>query len=130
VDHYISIEALLQLRNLLHDVSLEHNRVVPVGFIEGRRDDVLGHAVEFVCELVLHGWPGRGEALICHTSQQQRFAVERLVELELFALRPAVELEGPARMLEAFTSSRGLHHTIERDEFSDDDPAHLYPPSR
>jgi hypothetical protein len=48
--------------------------------------------------------------------------VSRLVELELVSVVTAVELEGPARVLEVGFAARRLHHAIERYEFRHNDP--------
>src|SRR6266516_4060303 len=65
------------------DVAPQHGRVVPLGFLEGRGDDVLGHGVELVSELAVPRRPGGSEALVGHPPQQQGLGREGLVELEL-----------------------------------------------
>src|SRR5918998_6806172 len=129
VDHNVPSKALPQPRDLLHHVALEHRRVVPIeGLLEGRGDDVLGHGVELVGDLALHRGPGRGEALVGHTSQQQRLGVQGLVELELLELLPAFGLEGPARVPEVLASAWRLDDTVQRNVLGCDYLSHLDPP--
>ena len=100
VDDDVAVLLLLQLRDFLHDVALQHRRVVPLGLIQGRGDDVLGHVVELVGELAVPRRPGLGKALVGHAPQQQGLGRERFVELELVALVAAADLEAPASVLE------------------------------
>jgi hypothetical protein len=51
--------------------------------------------------------------LIGHPPQQQSFGVAGLVELELVALLPAIDLEGPTCVLKVLAAARGLHDTVE-----------------
>src|SRR5215469_2038748 len=55
---------LLQLRDLAQHVASQHRRVVPAGMLEGRGHDVLGDAVEPVCQLTTARWPPRSEPVI------------------------------------------------------------------
>jgi hypothetical protein len=114
-----------QLRDVLDEVAAQHRRVVPLRILEGRRDDVLRHVVELVRELAGHLRPGRGKALVGHAPEEQGVGLERLVELELLALRPAVDLERPAAVLEVLAAARRLHDPVQRNELGYDDPSHL-----
>src|ERR671911_349520 len=82
---------------------------------KGRGDDVLGHGVKLIRELALHRRPCRGEAIVGHTSQQQRLGVQGLVELEPVALLSAIDLEGPSGVLEVLASARRLDDAVQRD---------------
>src|SRR5215211_9265367 len=77
---------LAQAADFLHEVTAEDRRVAPLGRAQGRRDDVLGHAVELVGEFSRPRRPGGGESLIGPAPQQQRLRLEGLVYLELIAL--------------------------------------------
>ena len=82
------------------EVSAEDVRVRPLRILEGRRDDVLGHAVELVGELAVPLRPRCGEPLVGDTAEQERLGVERLLELELPALLALSDLERPTAVLE------------------------------
>src|SRR5437016_651099 len=56
--------------------------------------------------------------------EQQGVGVEGLVELELVALLPPIELEAPASVPEVLGPARVLHHAVERDELGHHDPRH------
>src|SRR6266536_691038 len=101
-DQDVLARLLLQLRHLRGDVPADDARVGPLGLVQGRRDDVLGHRVHPVGEadVVGHRRPGLGEALVGQAPQELRVAGEQLVELELGRLL-APERERPlARLLE------------------------------
>lgn len=71
------------------------------GVLDGRGNDVLGHAVHLVAELAgLHRRPGGRESLVGPAAKQQRVARLQLAPLELRCFF-AEELERPlARLLE------------------------------
>src|SRR6201995_840692 len=73
--------------------------------------------------------PCIGEAVVGHSTQEERLGIEHLVVLELVALLPALNLEHPAPVLEILRSARILHHAIQRNELGDNDPSHPLPPS-
>src|SRR3981081_4453183 len=95
VDNDVAALLLPQLPDLLDEVPLQYPRVVPLGLIQGRGDDVLGHAVELVGKLAVSRWPGCGETFVRHPSQQQCLGREGFVELELVALLSAADFEAP-----------------------------------
>ncbi len=111
-------------------VEADHRRVVPLGILERRGDEVLRHGVELVGEIALARGPGRGEALVGDAAEQERVARHHLVELELVPVRPALELERPTAVLVALGPARILDDAVERDELGDDDLAHDVPPLR
>src|SRR6266540_669406 len=123
---------LLEPGDLVDDVVPDHGRVVPLGLVQRGRHDVLGHAVHLLAELagVGHGRPGGGEPLVGHASQEEGVGRQRLVELELGAIVPLLELEGPASVLEGLRSTRVLHHAVQAHELRHDDLAHAAPPCR
>src|SRR5258705_1364796 len=126
VDDDVAVLLLPQLSDFLHDVALQHRRVVPLGLIQSRGDDILGHAVELVGELAFPRWPGLGKALVGHAPQQQGLGRERFVELELVALVSAADLEAPTSLTEVLGPARVLHDAVQRYEFRYDDPSHGY----
>ena len=98
-DEDVSRHLLLELRDLAGDVAADHRRVLPrgIGVGERGRDDVLGHAVHLLAEVVgAHRRPRLGEALVGDPAEQLRVGRHQLVVLELVAVLAAVELEHPA----------------------------------
>jgi hypothetical protein len=108
----ISAALLLQLRNLVHHVALQHRRVVPVGIFEGRGHDVLGHAVQPVGQLATPGWPPSGQPLVAPPTQQQRLCTQRLVERELAELWAVLDQADPAAAAEALVAGRVLDDSV------------------
>jgi hypothetical protein len=95
--------------------------VFPFGVLERRRDDELRHRVELVGELALSVRPRAREALVGPAADQQCVGLARLLQLELVAVVPAVELEAPAGILEVRLASGRLHHAVERYELRHND---------
>src|SRR5437762_14272779 len=84
---------------------------------EARGHDVLGHAVQPVCELAGPGSPPSPEELVAAPTQQPCLGTQRVVERDLvpFFEVLAPELDEPAAALEAFLAVRVLDDSIERD---------------
>jgi hypothetical protein len=129
-DEDVTRELLLQLADFLSEIALEHRRAVPLGVLEGRRDDELGHLVHLLPELAraVHCRPGLGKALIRHTPEKLRVARHQLVELELVALVTAVELERPTAVAELLRPAGILHDTVQCHELCHNQLAHGSPP--
>ena len=53
VDDDVPVDLPLRLLDLFGEVAAEHGGVVPLGILQCRRHDVLGHAVELVGELAV-----------------------------------------------------------------------------
>ena len=53
IDDDLPVQTLLQVSHPIHDVALQDGGVAPVGFDEGRRDDVLGQVVQPVRPLAV-----------------------------------------------------------------------------
>ena len=127
-DDDLSVELLLELRDLGHHVALDDRRVVPLGILEGRRHDVLGHAVQPVRELAAPGSPAQPEELVASPAEQPRLGAERLLERDLVPLLEvlAAELDEPAAEPEALLAVGVLDHAIERDVLraAHHDPSH------
>src|SRR6201747_2721340 len=123
-DH--AVDLALDLGDLLGEVAGEHRRVVPLPRLERGGDDVLRHRIHLVGEpgVVAHPRPGGGKALVGATAQQLRLGLVELVELELVALVPALDREGPAGVLVVLASARRLDHSVQRDALGYDAPAH------
>src|SRR5213078_1530285 len=103
-DDDFPVELLLQLRDLVKHVALQHRRVGPVGILEGRGSDVLGHAVQPVRQLATPGWPPRSEPLVAPPAQQQGLGAQRLVERELAEPWAVFDQADPAAGPEAFVT--------------------------
>src|SRR5205823_1105119 len=116
-DDDLSVEFLLQLRDLGHYIALEHRRVVPVGMFEGGGHDVLGHVVQPVRQVATPGSPPCPEELVASSTQQPCLGAQRLVKRDLVPLFEvlAPELDEPAAEPEALLTVRVLDHSIERD---------------
>jgi hypothetical protein len=65
-----------------------------------------------------------GEALVRHAHDQQRLSLQRLLELELVAVVPAVELEAPPPWILELLTARRLRHAVQRHELGNDQLAH------
>jgi hypothetical protein len=126
VDEDLSVQLLLQPRDLGHHVALEHSRVAPAGMFDGRGHDVLGQAVQPVRPLAAPGQPPLGEPLVAPPTQQQGVGAQRFVELDLGprveVLAP--ELAEPAAHPEALPTVWVLDHSVERDVRADHDLSH------
>src|SRR5438270_5628056 len=83
---------------------------------EARGHDVLGHAVQPVCELAGTGSPPSPEELVAAPTEQPCLGTQRVVERHLvpFFEVLAPELDEPAAALEAFLTVRVLDDSIER----------------
>ena len=115
-DDDLSVQLLLEPRDLGHHVAREDRRVVPLGIHERRGHDVLGHAVQPVRELAGPGPPPRAEVLIASPAEQPCLGAQRLVERHLgprFQVL-APELDEPAAQPEALRAVRVLDHSVER----------------
>jgi hypothetical protein len=131
-DDDVSVELVLQLRDLAHHVALEDDRVAPLGILEGRGHDVLGHAVQPVRELAAPRSPAHAEELVASPAEQPRLGAQRLLERDLVprcqVLAP--ELPEPAAQLEALGAIGVLDHSVERHilRAAHDDLSHLRAP--
>src|SRR5206468_11742939 len=116
----------LHLRYLLHDVARQHRRDVPVGILQGRGHDVLGHVVQPVRQFAAPGWPPRGEELVGSPTEQLGLGAQRLVEQDLGRLfaTPLTDTTDPATALEALRTGRVLDDSVERDVLADNDLSH------
>src|SRR5207249_4638054 len=119
---------LLQLRDLLHRIALQHRRVVPLGVLEGRRHDVLGQAVQPVRQGAAPGWPSRGEELVGPPAHQQALGAQRLVERGLADGGAVLDVAHPAAKPEALVTGRVLDDSVERDVLAHDDLSHFGSP--
>ena len=130
VDDDVSVQLLLQPRDLVDHVALQDRHVGPPGVFEGRGHDVLGQAVQPVRPLAGPGWPPRGEPLVAAPAQQQGLGAQRLVELDLGPLFEvlAPDLAEPAAQPEALLTVGVLDHSVERDVRADDDLSHFGSP--
>jgi hypothetical protein len=131
-DDDVSLELVLQLRDLAHHVALEDDRVAPVGILDRRRHDVLGHAVQPVRERAAPGSPAHPEELVASPAEQPRLGAQRLLERDLVPRCQilAPELPEPAAELEALLAVRILDHSVERHVLraAHDDLSHLRAP--
>src|SRR6266581_8731017 len=82
-DDDVPLQFLLELRDLVYHVAVQHGCGTPVGILEGRGDDVLGLAVQPIRQLATPGWPLRGEPLVRPAAEQQGLCPQRLIEREL-----------------------------------------------
>src|SRR3954453_2221439 len=126
VNEDVSLVPLLEIPHLLDDIAAENRRVLPLGILQRRRDDVLRHRVEVVGELALEMWPTRRKSLVGDPPEQLRVGGHGLVDLELIACRTAGEAVGPADPLERLAAARRLDNAVERHVLGHNDPAH-YP---
>src|SRR5438445_4364698 len=124
-DDDFPVELLLQLRDPVHHVALQHGRVVPVGIFEGRGHDVLRKAVQPVRQLATPGWPPRSEPLVAPPAQQQGLGAQRLVERKPVELWAVLNQADPAAEPEALVTGRVLDNSVERDVVANDDLSHL-----
>src|SRR4029450_4661149 len=106
----------------------EDPRVVPVGILEGRRHDVLGHGVQPVRQLATPGWPPRGQPVVGPPTHQLGLGAQGLVEGELVELWAILDQADPAAAAEAFITGRVLDDAVERDVVAHDDPSHFGSP--
>src|SRR5262245_26796879 len=95
---------------------------------EGRGHDVLGQAVQPVCQLTTSGWPPRGEPFVASPTQQQGLGAQRLVERGLVEIFAVLDLADPAADPETLVTGRVLDHPVERDVLAHDDPSHFGSP--
>src|SRR5215831_18883817 len=123
-----SAEALLQVGDLLENVALQDRRVVPAGIFERRGHDVLGQAVQPVCQLAAPGGPLRSEPLVAPAAQQLSLGAERLVERELVDLGVVLDQTDPAAAPEALVTGRVLDDAVDGDVLADHDPSHFGSP--
>jgi len=80
VDADLTVHRVLQLRNLVHEVTVEHRRVVPAGIREAGRDNEFGQAVHPVRHLTRAVWVSGGEELVATSAQQQRLGATHVVD--------------------------------------------------
>src|SRR5215831_14542813 len=113
-----SAEALLQVGDLLENVALQ----------DRRGHDVLGQAVQPVCQLAAPGGPLGSEPLVAPAAQQPCLGAERLVERELVDLWVVLDQTDPAAAPEALVTGRVLDDAVERDVLADHDPSHFGSP--
>src|SRR5262245_64294304 len=83
---------------------------------ERRGHDVLGQAVQPVCQLTTAGWPPRGEPFVASPTQQQGLGAQRLVERGLVQIVAVLDLADPAADPETLVTGRVLDHPVERSE--------------
>jgi hypothetical protein len=108
---------LAQRADPFDDVVGDDRRVVPVGVLQRRRHDVLGHRVERVGEEVARArGPGGGEALVGDPPEQHRVGLLQHLAVELAGL-VAEERAGP--------QVRVLGDVVERGEGGDGELAHV-----
>src|SRR5262249_11552698 len=121
---------LLQLRDLLHHVAIEHRSIAPPGLVEGRGHNVLRHAVQPVRPLAAAGLPSRGEVFVTPPAQQQSLGAQRFTELGLGPLLAVLvpDLKEPAAVPEALLTGRVLDDSIEREVLANDDLSHVGSP--
>jgi hypothetical protein len=67
----VAVVSLFELPDLVDDVAGKDGGVVPVGFGQGLRDDVLGHGVELVREFALVVRPDGSEAVVGEAAEQK-----------------------------------------------------------
>ena len=113
-----------QLRDLAQQLAPDDRRVVPVRIDEGRGHDVLGHAVQPVCQLAAPRRPSGGEPLVGPPAHQHGLGAQRLVEREPGELRAVLDQADPTTAREAFVAGRVLEDSVERDVVTDDDRSH------
>src|SRR5919204_2024761 len=116
---------MLQLRDFVHHVALEHSRVVPFGILERRGHDVLGQAVQPVRQLATPGRPPRCEPLVAPPTEQQGLGAQGLVEREFGDLLAACEQTDPASACEALVTGRVFDDSVKRDVLAHDDLSHF-----
>src|SRR5215218_9922582 len=131
-DDDLSVQLLLEPRDLLHHIAVEDRRVVPLWLYERGRHDVLGHAVQPVGELAAPGSPPGSEELVAGAAQEPCLGAQRVRERELVPLFEvlASELDEPAAQPEALRTVRVLDDAVERDVLrsADHDLSHFGSP--
>src|SRR5215208_417224 len=126
VDDDVVGELLLELAYLGCDIPADDGRVVPLGLVQRRRDDELGHVVELVGELSFPRWPRIREAVVRHAPEEECVGRHRLVELELVSLFAPVELKAPTAVLVILGATRVFDDAVHRHELCDHDLSHGY----
>src|SRR5262245_66630816 len=99
---------------------------MPVGVLKGGGHDVLGFAVQPVCQGTRPRGPPRCEELVAASTQQHGLGAQRLVEQDLGrrVAPPVAYAAEPAAMPEALVTARVLDDSVDRDVLTDDDPSH------
>jgi hypothetical protein len=87
---------------------------------EGRGHDVLGQAVQPVCQLAAARWPPRGKPVVAAAAKQPSPGAQRLVKRELVELRAVLDQANPATGLETFVTGRVLDDSVECDVIARD----------
>ena len=122
------VQLLFQFRDLVDRVALQHRRVVPLGVLEGRGQDVLGHAVQPVRQLAVPGWPPCGEELVRAPTEQKGLGAKRVVERGLPDGGAVLDQADPAAEPEALVTGRILNDSVDRDVLAHDDLSHFGSP--
>jgi hypothetical protein len=117
-DQDVRAGSLLELGDARGDVVADDRRVVPVGRLEGRGDDVLRKRVHPDREVafdLLHRRPGSGEPLVGDPPEEESVARGELVALVLRQVVTEIRKRPVARLLD---------HAVERDVLTPHDVSH------
>jgi hypothetical protein len=83
-------------------------------------------ALILLAKITRLSWPHRGESFECPAAEEQGVSGHQLVDLVLVAVRAPVELKRPAAPTEVLGAAGVFHDTVQRDEFGDNDSAHVH----